>query len=121
MPSFLIGDAPVQALSGQQVGWHGLIPKGSAVFLPLSPHAVLVGEPHVFGRSIAPADLVRAVNGLTTREAHDAVFRHPAMSWPDGLTLGRQPYQLPEPSFTLTRSDPGMRNTFPFPVSRDGR
>lgn len=36
------------------------------------------------------------------------------MSWPDGLRLGRQPFQLPEPSFTLTRSDPSTRTTFPF-------
>lgn len=110
----MIGDAPVLAFSGQQVGWHGLVPKGAVVFLPLSTHAVLVGEPDVFGRSVAPDRLVEVVNGLTTREAYDAVFRHPGMAWPAGLRYGPQPHRLPEPTVTLSRSDPGTASTFPY-------
>ena len=34
-PALPIGDAPVLALDGQARGWHGLVPNGAAVFMPL--------------------------------------------------------------------------------------
>lgn len=113
-PSFLIGDAPVLALSGREFGWRGLIPKGAAVFLPLSPQAVLVGEQHVFGRSFAAGGLAEVVNALTVREAYEAVYRHPHMAWPSGIVLGSAPYRLPEPSFSMSRPDPLRPPTFPY-------
>lgn len=113
-PSFLISDAPVVALDGHLPGWHGLVPKGTAVFLPLSSHAVLVGEPHVFGRSFSAAGLAPTVNALTAREAYGDVFRHPEMPWPTELRLGPQPPLLPKPSFTVSRSDPDKPPTFPY-------
>jgi hypothetical protein len=112
--SFLIGDAPVLALSGHQSGWHGLIPQGATVFLPLSHQAVLVGEPHVFQRSLSADRLVGAVNGLTVQEAYEAVFRHPGMAWPNKLVLGPQPPRLPQPSFNVSRSERGSLPTFPY-------
>ncbi len=113
-PSFLVGDAPVLALHGHPLGWHGLVPKGAAVFLPLSSHAVLVGEPHVFGRSFSATELVATVNALTAREAYEDVFRHPDMPWPIELRLGPQPPLLSKPSFTVSRPDPDKPLTFPY-------
>lgn len=113
-PSLLVGDAPVLTLSGHELGWHGLVPKGAVVFLPLSPQALLVGEPHIFGRSFSADRLAEVVNALTVREAYEAAFRHPEMPWPLGVTLGRQPYRLPQPSFSISRSDPGQPPTFPY-------
>lgn len=113
-PALLIGDAPVLALDGHTRGWHGLVPDGAAVFMPLSSHVVLVGEPHVFGRSSSATELVATVNALTAWEAYQYVFRHPDMGWPAELRLGTQPPSLPRPSFTVGRSDPGASPTFPY-------
>jgi len=99
--AFLLGDAPVLALSGHASGWHGLVPNGATVFLPLSPQAVLLGQPHVFGRSFSADRLVTTVNALTVREAYEAVFRHPWMPWPSGVLLGPHPPRLPEPSLSI--------------------
>jgi len=114
-PALLIGDAPVLALDGHARGWHGLVPSGAAVFMPLSPQALLVGEPHVFKHSSSAAiGLVATVNLLTAREAYQYVFRHPEMAWPTELRLVSQPPSLPKPSFSLARSDPDESPTFPF-------
>jgi hypothetical protein len=113
-PALLIGDAPVLALDGRTRGWHGLVPKGAAVFLPLSSQAVLVGEPHVFKGSSCPSGIAAAVKTLTVREAYQYVFRHPEMVWPVELCLGTQPPSLPRPSLTVRRSDPGQAPTFPY-------
>lgn len=122
-PTFLIGDAPVLALDGQSRGWHGIVPKGATVFMPLSSRAVLVGEPHVFKRSFSANGLVEAVNTLTVREAYKQVFRHPVMPWPFGLRLSTQAPTLPTPSFKVARSDPGKPPTFPYtyPDMQDAR
>lgn len=113
-PAFLIGDVPVLALDGRTRGWHGLVPTGAAVFMPLSSQAVLIGEPHVFKRSSSAAGLAATVNALIVREAYQYVFRHPEMRWPAELRLGTQPPSLPTPSFTARRSDPGRPPTFPY-------
>lgn len=113
-PSFLIGDAPVLALLGRGSGWYGLVPPGATVFLPLSPQALLVGEPHVFRRSFSADRLAATVNALTVSEAHQAVFRHPEMLWPAGVMLGAQRPLLSEPSFTVSRSHPSKPPTFPY-------
>lgn len=113
-PAFLIGDAPVLALDGHSRGWHGLVPKGATVFMPLSSRAVLVGEPHVFQRSFSATGLVETVNTLTVREAYKDVFRHPEMPWPVGLRLSPQAPTLPTPSFKITRPDPDRSPTFPY-------
>jgi len=113
-PSFLIGDAPVTALSGREQGWGGVVPRGATVFLPLSPHALLLGEPHVFGHHFSADALVPTVNQLTAREAFDAVYRHPKMAWPTPTGLGSQPPQLPTPSFRVSRPEPGTPPTFPY-------
>jgi Protein of unknown function (DUF4238) len=114
-PALLIGDAPVLALDGHISGWHGLVPSGAAVFMPLSPQTLLVGEPHVFKRSsAADTGLVASVNVLTVREAYQYVFRHPKMTWPMDLRLDSQPPSLPKPTFSVARSDPDSSPTFPF-------
>lgn len=113
-PAFLIGDAPVLAFDSYARGWHGLVPKGAAVFMSLSSQAVLVGEPHVFGRSFSATGLVATVNALTARQAFEDVSRHPEMPWPTDQRLGAQPPVLPKPSFTMCRSDPEKSPTFPY-------
>jgi len=113
-PALLIGDAPVLALDGHTHGWHGLVPNGAAVFMPLSPQVVLVGEPHDFRRSSSASGLLATVNTLTAREAYRYVFRHPEMGWPAELRLGTQPPSLPRPSFTVGLSYPGQPPTFPY-------
>ncbi len=113
-PAFLVGDAPVLALDGHPRGWHGLVPKGAAVFMPLSSQAVLVGEPRAFGRSFSATELVATVNRLTAREAYEDVFRQPEMPWPTELRLGPQRPLLPKPSFRVSRSQPDRPPTFPY-------
>lgn len=103
-PAILIGDAPVLALAGHTRGWHGLVPNGAAVFMPLSPQVVLVGEPHVFGRSFSATELAATVNALTVREAYQHVFRHPQMNWPVELSMSTMSPTLPRPSFRALRS-----------------
>lgn len=111
--SLLIGDAPVVALGDQNQGWKGMIPDGTTVFLPLSPRAVLMGSPEPCKRLLMTEELVKIVNGFTMREAYDVVMRHPATPWPPGLALGESSPRLPEPSFTVRRSDPNKAPTYP--------
>lgn len=112
-PSLLIGDAPVLALDGNPSGWRGLVPDGATVFMPLSPHAVLVGEPHVFSASASVTKLFATVNALTAREAFADVFRHPAMTWPAAVRLGSNPPLLPTPSISFSRRESNEQSTFP--------
>lgn len=113
-PVFLIGDAPVVTISGQASGWRGLLPKGCVVCLPLSPTSVLVGQPSAFHRSDAVGDLPSVLNQRTSQEAYHAVFSHPDMPWPADLPYLRSaPPRLPEPTISMSRSQEGVRPTFP--------
>lgn len=119
-PAFLIGDAPVGVLHDHAEEWHGLVPAGAVVFLPLSPYKVLVGEPHAFGSLARAGDRVVMVNALTVREAYDQVFRHPSTPWPAGLELGSHPPLLPRTSIHVAPAEPdpaGARSpgTYPTP------
>lgn len=83
--------------------------------MPLSSHALLVGEPHVFKRSSASdTGLIASANALTISENYQHVFRHPKMPWPVELRLASLPPSLPKPTFSVTRSAPDSSPTFPF-------
>lgn len=112
-PRFLIGDAPILSVSDHKSGWHGLIPEQSAVFMPIAPDTILVGEPRSTDRFLSADDLAMTINSLTVREAYADVFRHPDMAWPDGIRLEADVPQLPVPSRVLRPAPPGTPSTFP--------
>lgn len=112
-PRFLIGDAPVLSTSDYVRGWHGLIPQGSTVFMPIAPNILLVGEPHLSGRFYSDDELASTINTLTAREAYADVFHHPDMKWPDEICLVPDAPELPAPSRKLRPALPGTPSTFP--------
>lgn len=122
-PSFLIGDAPILSVSDHKSGWHGLIPKGSAVFMPLAPDTVLVGEPRPTERFLSADDLASTINALTVREAYADVFRHPGMAWPNDIHLASDVPELPSPTRVLRPTPPGTPSTFPskYPEVHDAK
>lgn len=65
-------------LPSTDTGWHGILPTGSPVFIPVSSRQLLMGEPHPLeaGDKLHP-DLARLVNARLAFEAADAVFADP--------------------------------------------
>lgn len=122
-PRFLIGDAPIQSVSDHKSGWHGLIPEGSAVFMPIAPDTILVGEPRPTDRFRSADDLALTINSLTVREAYADVFRHPGMAWPNDIRLEPDVPELPAPSRALRPAPPGTPSTFPstYPEVSDAK
>lgn len=112
-PQFLLGDVPVLTVSGHRTGWHGLIPEGASVLMPLAPDRLLVGKPKASGHLGLGEDLVTAVNTRTVAEAQSDVFHHPRMPWPAELTLDANVPELPTPSRKLRPAPLGTPPTFP--------
>lgn len=113
-PALLIGDAPVVSVSPKGVDqWDGIIGSRGTVFLPLSPTALLVGQPHVFAPSVATTSaLAPFVNHLTARDAHTAVYRHPHMPWPSYVDLPstRQPIVALRSSISRSTGSPDNKS-----------
>lgn len=122
-PRFLIGDAPILSVSDHKSGWHGLIPQGAAVFMPIAPDTLLVGEPRPTGRFRSANDLAFRINSLTVKEAYADVFRRPGMAWPNGIYLEPDRPELPVPSRVLRPAPPGSPSTFPstYPEVSDAK
>jgi hypothetical protein len=112
-PQFLLGDVPVLTVATHKTGWHGLIPEGAVVFMPLSPDRLLVGKPKTLTTVILGQNLVTAINSRTVGEAQSDVFHHPTMQWPAELILDANTPELPAPSRTLRPAPPGTPPTFP--------
>lgn len=117
----ITADSPVATRAPDDVGWHGILPAGSPVLLPISPYRLIVGSGSLLGGDVLEPQLARLVNRRLAREASDAIFAHPSMGWPDDLELSRHPPTLPTPSITWSRSAPGTANTFParYPRTSD--
>lgn len=122
-PRFLIGDAPILSVSDHKSGWHGLIPQGAAVFMPIAPDTILVGELGPTDRFRSADDLALTINSLTVREAYADVFRHPGMAWPNEMCLEPDVPELPVPSRVLRPAPPGTPSTFPstYPEVSDAK
>jgi hypothetical protein len=113
----ITSDAPVATFTAATAGWHGILPAGSPLMLPVSPRHLLYAEKHplsgVSDRSL-DAPLAMVVNQALAREADDAVFTHPAMNWPLDLVLAPTPPTLPTPTVTWGRpSSTAEPRTFP--------
>lgn len=113
-PIFITGDAPVVAFDIESEGFHGIIPPGSPVFMPVSPRSLLVGEEHPLspGRLLDPK-LASLINMALAREAHGAIFCHPSTPLPKNFKLPAHAPTLNAPRVTIARSDPGTSPTFP--------
>jgi hypothetical protein len=110
-------DAPVATFTVASQGWHGILPAGSPLMLPVSPRHLLYAEKYpLAGVSDYSLDapLAKVVNEAIAREADDAVFMHPAMDWPLDLVLASTPPALPTPTVTWGRSGSATEpRTFP--------
>jgi hypothetical protein len=112
-PCFITSDAPVATLRPDGGGWHGIVPAGSPVFLPISPKHLIVGDAHAVSPGGVTEELACLVNTQLAREADDAIFAHPAMPWPPYVQLAKQRPALPTPTITWTTADPGEPSTSP--------
>lgn len=114
--AFITADAPVATLDPLlDGGWHGVIPPGSPVFMPISPTHLLVGDPNPplgTPRPASPA-LIDMVNITLARGAYEAIFANPQMNWPPELRLSPRKPALPTPRTTITASQPDQSPTFP--------
>ncbi|MGY1810653.1 DUF4238 domain-containing protein [Blastococcus sp. SYSU D00669] len=121
----ITSDAPVVTFTPASAGWHGVLPSGSPLMLPVSPRHLLYAEKHPLpGVSDCSLDapLAKVVNEVLAREADDAVFTHPAMDWPLDLVLAPTPPTLPTPTVTWGRPTSAAEpRTFPatYPPVQD--
>jgi hypothetical protein len=121
----ITSDAPVATFTAASAGWHGILPAGSPLMLPVSPRHLLYAEKHALANiseSSLHAGLAKVVNEAIAREADDAVFTHPAMDWPLDLVLAPTPPTLPTPTVTWGRSGSATEpRTFPatYPLVQD--
>lgn len=112
----IVSDAPVGTFQSDPVGWHGLLPAGSPLMVPISPRHLLIAEKNpVAPQQTATLDpqLADLVNRRIAREADDAIFSRPGVSWPTGLVLARRSPALPAPTVTWSRSGSGRPPSFP--------
>jgi hypothetical protein len=113
-PSLITSDAPVGTFSSDNGGWHGILPTGSPVFVPISSTQLLVGEENPLGRVERLSEgMARLVNAQIANEAYDAVFCSPDMSWPPELVLNSSRPTLPKPRITWSKSDATSAPTYP--------
>jgi hypothetical protein len=121
----ITSDAPVATFTAATAGWHGILPAGSPVMLPVSPRHLLYAVKHPFASvsgGALDAPLANVVNQALARETDDAVFTHPAMGWPLDLVLAPTPPALPSPTVTWGRLSSGAESrTFPatYPAVQD--
>ena len=120
-PSFITADAPVATFAPGDGGWHGILPEGSPVFIPISSYRLLVGEQHLLGVGLVTTTLARMINTRLAREAYDAVFSDTRMRWPEYINLAPTPPTLPKPTITWSRSKSRGKPTFPatYPAVHD--
>lgn len=121
-PLLIISDAPVATVD-LDPGWHGVLPPGSPVYMPLSPRHLLVGEPNPIGpvsTDLTPA-MARLVNQRVTAEANNAIYTTPERPWPSYLHLGSTAPTLPPMNIRWSDSDPDAPATFPasYPEIKD--
>ena len=122
--SLVLGDAPVSALGrDDREGWNGIIPEGSALVLPVSPKALIVGTATTTrevtrSTRVAPltTELVDAVNKLTVSGASRSVFRHPGTKFPAGMEFAPNSPVLPDPTITWTESEGDDQDPEPPPL-----
>lgn len=113
----ITSDAPVATFTAETAGWHGILPAGSPLMLPISPRHLLFAEQHSL-TSVSDCSLevslANVVNQALARETDDAVFTHPAMDWPLDLVLAPTPPTLPTPTMTWGRPSSAVEpRTFP--------
>jgi hypothetical protein len=106
------GDAPAVATQPQSGVFSGILPKGSPVYLPLSPTTLLVGTEMTPPRQVQlTTRLAREVNQRVADEAADGLVKGTSQPWPNGFRLLPEPPKLP--ALTLERRSDGGPGTFP--------
>ncbi|GAB2578912.1 hypothetical protein GCM10009593_16640 [Microlunatus antarcticus] len=103
----ITADAPVAVLPSADLGWQGILPPGSPVFIPISSRQLLIGEPRrplAGGDQLLP-ELASVVNARLAFEAYDALFASPSAPWPDVPPLSPTRPTMPTPTVTWSRSD----------------
>lgn len=107
----IVSDAPVATFQPDPVGWHGVLPTGSPLMVPVSPRHLLFAEKHPVSTAAQAMTLdpefADLVNRTLAREADDAIFTRPGVGWPTDLALSRKPPELPTPTVTWWRADQG--------------
>lgn len=119
----VLGDAMVTVAPPEADGWHGILPTGAPVYLPLTPTSALAGYPPtapLLGTP-QPDQLAPLLNRLTVQQAANAVYRHPKTPFPDAPFSSAGPL-LPEPSVTFSLTgQPGGGSpepTYPTPTNQ---
>lgn len=119
----ITADAPVATISFEPGGWHGILPEGSPLFMPVSPTHLLIAEKHPLGEPLerVTPELAWLVNRRLSAEAYESIFVHPSLEWPADLSFARERPTLPTPTVTWGRSAPEVQPTFPakYPPLRD--
>lgn len=119
-PRLVTGDAPAVAIQPQSEVFSGIVPKGSPVYLPLSPTTLLVGAEVTPSRQVQlTTRLAREVNQRVADETADGLAKATFQPWPNGFRLRSEPPRLP--SLTVESRSDGKLATFPatYPEVRD--
>ncbi|MBD9699546.1 DUF4238 domain-containing protein [Flavimobilis sp. GY10621] len=72
--------------------WQGIVPLGSSVFMPASPHHLIIGESRRIGAMRRPLtdDVAGWVNSTLSRSAESEIYYHPTMPVPQEAALDTQ-------------------------------
>ncbi len=111
-PRLVSGDAPAVAIQPSLREFSGIVPKGSPVYLPLSPTALLVGTETAPPRPVElTTRLARQINQRMADEAAECLVKATFQSWPNGFRLLPEPPKLP--ALTIERTSGEGPGTFP--------
>lgn len=115
------GDTMATPDQRRRPGWHGALPEGVPLLLPISATCLLIA--HERPRSSPEVKLTkgraRSANAALCRAAESRAVTHPEMPWPSGLAFPAERSPLPVPRVQITPSN--RPDTFPaqYPPVRD--
>lgn len=121
-PRLITGDAPAVGLQPGLGGFHGILPAGSPVYLPLTPTRLLIGTRKKQSSPInLNSRLAFAVNQRIANESADVIMKATWQDWPPNVRMPATPPQLPTPRISY-RPSTATRSTFPatYPTPRSG-
>lgn len=108
-PWLITGDAPVVVLQASLTAFGGIVPKGSPIYVPLTPTRLLVGDPSTTGRPDKVTErLVKVVNTRIAYGATDVILKARSQAWPASLPFSKTAPRLPPPGVSPVRSGCGL-------------